>query len=92
MRWAGSTAHIAAFAALPFDVSPLDEGRTTLVASDDDPFNPEGAENSFGRPLSLPTIILPGQGHFTPDSGYGDWPSLLDWCLDPHRTGTISPR
>ena len=80
---AAGFAEIAAFAALPLAVSPIDAERTTLVASDDDPFNPDGAESSFGRPLSLPTIVLPGQGHFTPDSGYGEWPSLLEWCVDP---------
>lgn len=80
---AAGFAEIAAFAAMPLAVSPLDASHTILVASDDDPFNPEGAGNSFGRPLSLPTIVLPGQGHFTPDSGYGEWPSLLEWCVDP---------
>ena len=87
---AAGFAEIAAFAALPLAVSPLDAARTTLVASDDDPFNPDGAENSFGRPLSLPTVILPGQGHFTPDSGYGEWPSLLKWCVDPAARITAS--
>lgn len=74
---------IAAFAALPIRLSPLDIGHTTLVASDDDPFNPSGAASTFGAPLGIPTIVLPGQGHFTVDSGYGEWPSLLEWCGDP---------
>ena len=87
---AAGFAEIAAFAALPLAVSPLDAVRTTLLASDDDPFNPDGAESSFGRPLALPTIVLPGQGHFTPDSGYGEWPSLLEWCVDPATRITAS--
>ncbi|KJC62961.1 RBBP9/YdeN family alpha/beta hydrolase [Agreia bicolorata] len=74
---------IAAFGSLPLAISPLDIGRITLVASDDDPFNPDGALAEFGVPLGIPTTILPGQGHFTIDSGYGEWPSLLDWCADP---------
>lgn len=74
---------IAEFAALSLALSPHDAGRTTLVASDDDPFNPSGADVTFGVPLGIPTIVLAGQGHFTIDSGYGPWPSLLEWCLDP---------
>ncbi|MBF4635675.1 alpha/beta hydrolase [Agreia pratensis] len=74
---------IAAFAALPLTLSPHDVGHTTLIASDDDPFAPDGAKAEFGVPLEIPTTILSGQGHFTVDSGYGEWPSLLEWCVDP---------
>jgi hypothetical protein len=27
--------------------------------------------------------MLAGQAHLNPDSGYGDWPTMVDWCLDP---------
>ena len=84
---------IAAFASLPLAVSPLDARSTRVVASDDDPFTPDGAEAEFGLPLGIPTTILPGQGHFTVDSGYGEWPSLVEWCFDPGatiRTGTTA--
>ena len=74
---------IAAFASLPIALSALDAGHTTVVASDDDPFNPDGALVEFGVPLGIPTIVLPGQGHFTVDSGYGEWASLVEWCTDP---------
>nr|WP_286132026.1 alpha/beta hydrolase [Clavibacter michiganensis] len=84
---------IAAFASLPLAVSPLDARSTRVVASDDDPFTPDGAEAEFGLPLGIPTTILPGQQHFTVDSGYGEWPSLVEWCFDPGatiRTGTTA--
>lgn len=74
---------IAAFAALPRVVSAFDRGRTTILASHGDPFNPEGALASYGEPLGLPTTMLHGQGHLDLDAGYGEWPSMLDWCLDP---------
>jgi predicted alpha/beta hydrolase family esterase len=83
---AAGFAEIAAFASLPRAVSPLDEGRTTILASHGDPFNPEGALASYGEPLGIPTTMLNGQGHLDLDAGYGEWPSMLDWCLDPAST------
>ena len=41
------------------------------------------AATEYAEPLGLPADVLPGQAHLNPDSGYGDWPSLLDWCLEP---------
>lgn len=78
---------VAAFAALE---PSRPSAQTRIVASDADPCNPEGAAAVFAGPLSLPLTTIPGGGHLTPASGYGTWPSVLDWCLDP--TATIVPR
>ena len=53
-----------------------------LVCSDDDPYCAVGADAAYGEPLGLDTEVLPGQAHINPDSGYGDWPAMVDWCLD----------
>ena len=53
-----------------------------LVCSDDDPYCAAGADAVYGEPLGLDTEVLPGQAHINPDSGYGDWPAMVDWCLD----------
>lgn len=71
---------IAAFAALPV-TRPGAE--TAIVASDADPYCPEGAEAAYGVPLGLPVTIIPGGGHLELSAGYGAWPSMLAWCLDP---------
>ncbi|MFE9258152.1 RBBP9/YdeN family alpha/beta hydrolase [Streptomyces sp. NPDC006879] len=63
---------------------------TRLVCSDDDPYAPEGAAALFGEPLGIPVDLLAGQGHLDMDAGYGMWPTLLSWCLDPGRS--IRPR
>jgi|GEM_PF-617037 len=63
---------------------------TLIVASDADPCNPEGAEAVHGRPLGIPVVTILGGGHLTPASGYGEWPSMLEWCLDP--SAVIRPR
>ncbi|MEU6237594.1 alpha/beta hydrolase [Kitasatospora sp. NPDC047058] len=58
-------------------------GSTRLVCGDDDPCCPEGAAEAYGRRLGLPVDVITGAAHLTPDSGYGPWPALLDWCLGP---------
>ncbi|MFM9445466.1 RBBP9/YdeN family alpha/beta hydrolase [Streptomyces acidiscabies] len=55
---------------------------TRIVAGDDDPYCPEGAQAAYGDPLGVTAEVLPGAGHLTPDDGYGPWPSVLEWCLD----------
>ena len=56
---------------------------TRLAASDSDVWCPEGALQAFGDPLELSADIIPGAGHISLDDGYGPWPSVLAWCLDP---------
>ncbi|MFE7166198.1 RBBP9/YdeN family alpha/beta hydrolase [Streptomyces sp. NPDC057616] len=64
---------------------------TRLVAGDDDPYCPEGARETYGVPLGLPTDILPGAAHLDLDAGYGSWPSVLAWCLDPTAEIAVRP-
>jgi predicted alpha/beta hydrolase family esterase len=54
-----------------------------LVCSDGDPYCPEGADKVYGAPLGLDTDLLTGQDHINPDSGYGHWSSVREWCRDP---------
>lgn len=56
---------------------------TRIVGSDDDPCCPEGAAAAYGEPYGLPVDVVAGGAHLNPDAGYGPWPSLLEWCLDP---------
>ncbi|MFJ8631590.1 RBBP9/YdeN family alpha/beta hydrolase [Streptomyces sp. NPDC093568] len=58
-------------------------GPTRLVASDNDPYCAQGADTVYGTPLGLPTDVLPGAAHLDRDAGYGPWPAVLGWCLDP---------
>ncbi|MFB7374211.1 RBBP9/YdeN family alpha/beta hydrolase [Streptomyces sp. NPDC056222] len=54
-----------------------------LVYAAGDPYCPEGADVHYGTPLGLDMDVVPGGAHLTPDSGYGEWPSVLRWCEDP---------
>ncbi|MFE7587144.1 RBBP9/YdeN family alpha/beta hydrolase [Streptomyces gardneri] len=57
--------------------------RARLVYGDGDPYCPEGADVHYGTPLGLDTDHVPGGEHLNPDSGYGEWASVLEWCEDP---------
>jgi uncharacterized protein len=75
-------AEIAAFFPPPTDAAAMRNGAddTVLLAGDDDPYLPEGIHAAYGDALGITTTALPGAGHINPASGYGPWPSVLDWC------------
>jgi predicted alpha/beta hydrolase family esterase len=75
----GRSAEVEEFARAPLGVGPMD---TRLVCSDNDPYCPEGARALLAG-MHLDTDLIPGAGHINPDTGYGPWPSMLAWCLDP---------
>lgn len=54
-----------------------------LVYAAGDPYCPEGADVPYGTPLGLDMDEVPGGAHLTPDSGYGPWPSVLEWAENP---------
>lgn len=53
---------------------------TVLVGGSDDPYCPEGFAEAYGRPLKMATTVIDGGGHLNVESGYGEWPAVLDWC------------
>ncbi|MER6094737.1 alpha/beta hydrolase [Streptomyces sp. NPDC001728] len=73
---------IAAFAD-GLDLAERGLGTARLVYGDGDPYCPEGADLHYGLPLGLDMDHVPGGKHLNPDSGYGDWASLLAWCEEP---------
>jgi uncharacterized protein len=76
---------IAGFAPGALDLTRLKLAVTTprLACSDNDPYFQEGAAEVFGRPLGCDVDLLTGAGHVAIPDGYGPWPSVLEWCLDP---------
>lgn len=75
---------IAAFAPPPLTAEQV--AATTrggrLVATDDDPYCPAGAHVEYAS-LGLDVDVLSGAAHVDLEAGYGSWPSVLRWCLDP---------
>jgi uncharacterized protein len=75
----------ASFRLEQFDATPVRAGVTrelTIVCSDADPYNPDGAQRLYGDALGVRAHVLPGAGHVTPAEGFGPWPWALAWCLD----------
>lgn len=83
---------IAGFTPASLDLARLKLAVATprLACSDNDPYCPEGAAEIFGQPLGCDVDLLTGAGHVTVSDGYGPWPSVLDWCLDPTRRLTVN--
>jgi uncharacterized protein len=54
-----------------------------LVCSDADPYNPEGDGRALAATLAARLHVVAGGGHLAVDDGYGPWPAVEGWCLDP---------
>ena len=55
----------------------------TVLASEKDKWTPRGIQATFGDPLGLEAVILPGAGHLSLDDGFGYWQGVIDWVNDP---------
>jgi uncharacterized protein len=76
---------LASFLPPPLDPAAVARAAagTELVCSDDDPYCPEGAAGAYGRPLAVPTTVIPGAGHLNVEAGYGQWPDMHRWATRP---------
>lgn len=60
----------------------------TLVASESDPWLPEGVEKTYGNPLGITPVIFEGAGHISMTDGFGEWTGVFNWLQDPTRNLT----
>ncbi|APU13684.1 MULTISPECIES: RBBP9/YdeN family alpha/beta hydrolase [Actinoalloteichus] len=58
-------------------------GVTRLVAGVDDPWGGVAETTILGRTLGVEVDVVPGGRHLDPESGFGPWPQVLDWLMDP---------
>lgn len=54
--------------------------RTDLVLGADDPWR---ADPLDFQGAGLSPVLIPGGAHLNIESGYGPWPGMLQWLLDP---------
>ena len=73
---------VAGFFPPPLDIDSVRHAAdgTVLVGGSDDPHCPEGIAEAYGRPLKMATTVIEGGGHLNAESGFGEWPAVLDWC------------
>jgi predicted alpha/beta hydrolase family esterase len=74
---------LAEFTWNPTGADPTNARRAVMIVGADDPYCPEGVDELYVAPLGIPRIVIPGGGHLSTPEGYGPWPQMLAWCLDP---------
>ncbi len=78
--------HIPDFV-LPLDLVPAQlraaSADTLLVCSDSDDWCVEGQVAAYADPLELRSAVIPGARHLALSDGFGPWPEVEQWCLDP---------
>lgn len=62
---------------LPYDLS--------AVLGEHDPYRSADHESVYLDRLHIPLLLLPEAGHFVIEEGYGRWPALESWALEPGR-------
>jgi len=50
-----------------------------MVTSTDDPYLTQGEAKEMSIKLSAPMKVIQNGGHLNADSGYGEWPWVLQW-------------
>jgi predicted alpha/beta hydrolase family esterase len=56
---------------------------TLLVCSDADPWCAGGQVAAYAEPLGLRSVVIPGAAHLALGDGFGPWPEVVAWALDP---------
>jgi predicted alpha/beta hydrolase family esterase len=54
----------------------------TLIASESDPWLPDGIEQTYGNPLLIHPTIWEGAGHISMADGFGEWIGVFNWFQD----------
>jgi predicted alpha/beta hydrolase family esterase len=54
-----------------------------IVASDNDQWLPQGIQATFGEPLGIDPVVIPGAKHLSLADGWGRWQGVIDWVDNP---------
>ena len=54
-----------------------------IVASDNDQWLPRGIQATFGLPLGIEPVVIPGAKHLSLADGWGYWQGVIDWVDNP---------
>jgi uncharacterized protein len=75
---------LAPFFPVPLEPDPIAAAAssTLLVHSDNDPYCSPDAGATYGVPLRIPRVVIPGTAHLNVEAGFGPWPEMEAWALD----------
>ena len=62
--------------------SKIHSDNNFILAGDNDPWLPNGVEETFGKPLGIKPTIWKDAGHISMDEGFGIWDGVVFWALD----------
>lgn len=63
-----------------------------IANSEADPYNPTGGGEMYAAAIGADFDLVEGAAHIGPGDGYGPWPSIEAWCLDPAERIVPNPR
>ena len=74
---------VSAFFPPPLDKEGLANAakETHIIATDSDDYATFEQTKAYSDRLEIPIHLLSGAGHISPYWGYGEWPWILEWCL-----------
>ena len=64
-------------------------GSVTLVGSDNDPWSPRGIQATYGDPLGLQAVVIPGAKHLASSDGWSSWQGVFNWVNDSRSDLTL---
>lgn len=72
---------VASFIDHPPRIAVLPGVEQIVFDGENDPYAPGGVRAAYDIDPAIPVESVPGGGHLIPDSGFGQWPRILEWSL-----------
>ncbi|MCH4250013.1 MAG: alpha/beta hydrolase [Microbacteriaceae bacterium] len=73
------------FAPMPGQIARSSAELPLFVGGDQDPWCPNTVAREYAVGFDCPSVVIPGEGHFALEDGYGPWKSIREWCLNGGR-------
>jgi len=75
---------VARFIEHPAVIDPLPGVEQRVFEGENDLYSPGGVRAAYEISHEIPVEFVAGGGHLIPDTGFGEWPRMMMWALDPY--------
>ncbi|WP_016697399.1 RBBP9/YdeN family alpha/beta hydrolase [Actinoalloteichus spitiensis] len=65
-------------------------GITRMVCGSNDPIAPVAESQEWASALRVGLDVVPDAGHLDTESGFGPWPGVLEWALNPRAESVVA--